>query len=64
MSQETVLNVNGRTHHLDVDPDTPLIYTLRNDLGLMAAIRRPSVPATYSLFQQPGRCRVQRYTSG
>ena len=37
MSQETVLNVNGRTHHLDIDPDTPLIYALRNDLGLMAA---------------------------
>ena len=37
MSQEAVLNVNGRTHHLNIDPDTPLIYALRNDLGLMAA---------------------------
>lgn len=28
------LNVNGQTHALDVDPSTPLIYILRNDLGL------------------------------
>ena len=28
------LNVNGKVHHLDVDDKTPLIYVLRNDLGL------------------------------
>ena len=28
------LNVNGNVHHLDVDEKTPLIYVLRNDLGL------------------------------
>ena len=28
------LNVNGHEHHLDVDEKTPLIYVLRNDLGL------------------------------
>ena len=28
------LNVNGKVHHLDVDEKTPLIYVLRNDLGL------------------------------
>lgn len=28
------LKVNGRTHTLDVDPGTPLLYILRNDLGL------------------------------
>ena len=28
------LNVNGRTHAVDVDPATPLLYVLRNDLGL------------------------------
>ena len=28
------LKVNGRTHTLDVDPSTPLLYILRNDLGL------------------------------
>jgi nicotinate dehydrogenase subunit B len=37
MPREIVLNVNGRIHHLDLDPNTPLIYALRNDLGLMAA---------------------------
>jgi aerobic-type carbon monoxide dehydrogenase small subunit (CoxS/CutS family) len=28
------LKVNGKTHALDVDPSTPLLYILRNDLGL------------------------------
>ena len=28
------LNVNGAAHTLDVDPSTPLLYVLRNDLGL------------------------------
>ena len=28
------LKVNGKTHAVDVDPTTPLLYVLRNDLGL------------------------------
>lgn len=28
------LKVNGRLHSLDVDPDTPLLYVLADDLGL------------------------------
>src|SRR5713226_7142990 len=28
------LNVNGKSHTVDVDPSTPLLYVLRNDLGL------------------------------
>jgi nicotinate dehydrogenase subunit A len=28
------LKVNGRTHALDVDPSTPLLYILSDDLGL------------------------------
>src|SRR5436189_1501896 len=28
------LTVNGRTHAVDVDPATPLLYVLRNDLDL------------------------------
>ncbi len=28
------LKVNGTTHNLDVDPSTPLLYVLRNDLNL------------------------------
>ena len=28
------LKVNGETHTLEVDPATPLLYILRNDLGL------------------------------
>ena len=28
------LKVNGREHTVDIDPATPLLYILRNDLGL------------------------------
>ena len=28
------LSVNGATHEVDVDPSTPLLYVLRNDLDL------------------------------
>src|SRR4051812_38708985 len=29
-----VLNVNGKSHTIDADADMPLLYALRNDLGL------------------------------
>lgn len=31
------LTVNGTRHDLDVEPDTPLLYVLRNDLALNGA---------------------------
>jgi nicotinate dehydrogenase subunit A len=31
------LNVNGQNHRLDIDPTTPLLYALRDDLHLNAA---------------------------
>jgi aerobic-type carbon monoxide dehydrogenase small subunit (CoxS/CutS family) len=31
------LTVNGRTHRLDIDPATPLLYVLRGELGLNGA---------------------------
>jgi len=34
---ELTLRVNGVDRRLDVDPRTPLLYVLRNDLGLTAA---------------------------
>jgi nicotinate dehydrogenase subunit A len=34
---ELVLDVNGREHRVRVEPDTPLLYVLRNDLGLTGA---------------------------
>jgi nicotinate dehydrogenase subunit B len=37
MPQELFLTVNGRTHRVSVEPDTPLLYVLRNDLGLKGA---------------------------
>src|SRR6201995_2862281 len=31
------LKVNGKDHQIDADPDTPLLYVLRDDLKLNAA---------------------------
>ena len=31
---ERALTVDGQTHEVDVDPSTPLLYVLRDDLGL------------------------------
>ena len=31
------LNVNGQAHRVDADPGTPLLYVLRDDLGLNGA---------------------------
>jgi len=33
-TQTFKLNVNGTTHTVDADPDMPLLYALRNDIGL------------------------------
>ena len=29
-----VINVNGRTRNLDIDPNTPLLWAIRDELGL------------------------------
>ncbi len=34
MPREISLSVNGQIHNVNVEPDTPLIYVLRNDLSL------------------------------
>jgi len=34
MSDEIVLNVNGKPHPVHAAPETPLLYVLRNELGL------------------------------
>ena len=31
------IEVNGHSHQVDADPDTPLLYVLRDDLGLNGA---------------------------
>ena len=33
----TTVTVNGRDHRVDAEPDTPLLYVLRDELGLNAA---------------------------
>jgi nicotinate dehydrogenase subunit A len=34
MTQRFSLNVNGKVQSVEADPDMPLLYALRNDLGL------------------------------
>ena len=34
MTQRFTLIVNGKSHTIDADPDMPLLYALRDDLGL------------------------------
>jgi len=34
MSDEIVITVNGKRHKVQASPDTPLLYVLRNELGL------------------------------
>lgn len=36
MPDEIVLIVNGKSHTVEAEPDTPLLYVLRNELGLMS----------------------------
>jgi nicotinate dehydrogenase subunit A len=45
------LNVNGKKHQLDIDPDTPLLYVLRNQLELNG-------PKFGCGMQQCGACMV------
>jgi nicotinate dehydrogenase subunit A len=34
MSQRFTLTVNGKSHTINADPDMPLLYALRDELGL------------------------------
>ena len=34
MNRQFSLNVNGETHTVDADPDMPLLYALRDNIGL------------------------------
>ena len=36
MSDEIIITVNGTPHIVQAEPDTPLLYVLRNELGLAA----------------------------
>ena len=37
MVREFTLNVNGHRHRISAEPETPLLYILRNDLGFKSA---------------------------
>ena len=51
------LDVNGRVHTVDTDPDMPLLYALRNDLGFNTRISvagsRNAAPAPSTLTASP-----------
>lgn len=51
-TRRLTLNVNGKDHTIDVDPDMPLLYALRNELGL----RNPKFGCGLA---QCGACTVQ-----
>ena len=65
------LNVDGSNHAIDADPDMPLLYALRNDLGLnnphfglwarpMRRLYRPCRWRSDPLVRNAGRQRRQR----
>jgi len=51
MNEKLTLNVNGKSHSLKVDPSTPLLYVLRNQLELNG-------PKFGCGLQQCGACMV------
>lgn len=51
MKEPITLTVNGEEHSVSVDPSTPLLYVLRNDLGLNS-------PKYGCGLQQCGSCKV------
>lgn len=53
MSQELTITVNGRPHVVQATADTPLLYVLRNELGLNA-------PLFGCGLEQCGACKVLR----
>lgn len=52
MRQPFILSVNGTSRNLSTEPDTPLLYALRNDLGLKS-------PKYGCGVEQCGSCTVQ-----
>ena len=53
MANGLVITVNGRQHHVRAAPDTPLLYVLRNELGMNG-------PLFGCGLEQCGACKVLR----
>jgi nicotinate dehydrogenase subunit B len=51
MSEVITLNINGKRYTVDIDPETPLLYVLRNDCGLFS-------PKYGCGLEQCGSCKV------
>jgi nicotinate dehydrogenase subunit A len=64
MTQKFILNVNGKAHTVDADPDMPLLYALRNDVGLNSPHFGCGLAqcgaCTVHLDGEPIRCDCQR----
>ncbi len=52
MSERFSLNVNGKEHTVEADPDMPLLYALRNDIGL----NNPKFGCGLARNAAPARC--------
>ena len=64
ISKMAALNINGQTHQVDVDPNTPLLWALRDTIGLTgtkyAAVLPNAAPAPCTWTAWPcarARCR-------
>jgi isoquinoline 1-oxidoreductase alpha subunit len=58
------LTISGRTHDVDVEPDTPLLWVIRDSVGLTgtntAAVSRSAAPApSTSTACRPRSCSLQ-----
>ena len=46
------LKINGKSQDVDADPSTPLLYVLRNDVGLLAEEYDPTAKRQLGNFPQ------------
>ena len=60
MAERIRLDVNGRVHDLQVEPGTPLLYVLRNDLGLNGGEVRLRARAVRRVHRRRRRRSVRR----
>ena len=63
---DITLKVNGSAHTLDIDPSTPLLYILRNDVGVQGprfGYSKQSARPSLAMVAAPSRiCEARRVT--
>jgi isoquinoline 1-oxidoreductase subunit alpha len=50
-------NVNGENRSIDIDPSTPLLWALRDSLGLTGTKYGCGIAAMWCVHRKPGRQR-------